>query len=524
MARARGGVRQSPLLEALGSEVFRIDPMRLVLLFIALPALLACPARAARWDVVPTALVRETYTDNVFLAPDSLKQSDWVTQVIPGISVMATGARLRFNLTYAPEATYYGRETKTSEFFHRGNAFGVAELAEKLLFLEGGGRIDQYDISPLGPVTINNINPTGNRATVGSYYASPYLRRTLGSAFLGEARYTYSAVDTDSNPFLSNSVSNRINLKLSGSPAYKLLTWDLAYTGENIRYETQEDTDTQVIAANARRLITHSVGLLAQVGHDYYRTGTLIPASEGVSWAAGFDWTPSPVTRLAATAGQRFYGNEYFLDFRHRTRLTTWSVGYSQIVTTTRSQFFVPTTTSTAGYLDTLYSTRFPDPAARQKVVDDFIARTGLPSSLLSPVNFFTNQLFLAKRWHASAALQGVSHVVIANVFDENREGVAGDLVLPNAPNANKQTGTSVTWNWRLTAQTAWNLAGAYTRIETPLTGTIDYFTFAGTGITRQFQPRVSGSLGYRWQQRDSNVGGINYTENAGFASLEMRF
>jgi uncharacterized protein (PEP-CTERM system associated) len=174
--------------------------------------------------------------------------------------------------------------------------------------------------------------------------------------------------------------------------------------------------------------------------------------------------------------------------------------------------------------LDTLYLTRFPDPVARQKVVDDFIARTGLPPSLSSPINFFTTQLFLAKRWHASMGLQGVSHVVLANVFSEDREGVAGDLILPNAPNATKQTGTSLVWNWRMTPRTAWNLGGSYTRIETPFTGVIDYFTLIGAGITRQFQRRVSGTLGYRRQDRDSNVGAAEYTENAGFARLEMRF
>ena len=121
-------------------------------------------------------------------------------------------------------------------------------------------------------------------------------------------------------------------------------------------------------------------------------------------------------------------------------------------------------------------------------------------------------------------ALQGVSHLVVANVFDETREGVAGDLILPNAPNATKQTGTSLLWNWRMTPQTALNLGGAYSRIETPNTGQIDDVTYIGLGITRQFQPRLSGSLAYRRQQTDSNFSGASFTENAGIASLQARF
>ena len=519
MARARGGAQRT-LLASLGDGVSCCNLLR----FLSLFTLLACPAWAARWDIVPTLSVAETYTDNVFLAQDASKESDWVTQVIPGISIKATGARLRFDLNYAPEATYYARGQADNQVFNRGNALGVAELAKQFLFVEAGGSVNQYDVSPRGPITTSNINVTGNRATVANYFASPYVRR-FGADIQAEARFTYSVVKSNDTPELLNSTADRINLRLANGPAYKLLTWDLDYSRERIRYdETLQDTDTELITAKARRLITYTVGLTAQVGYERYERGVIVPESEGGSWSAGLDWTPSPRTRLAAAGGQRFYGEYYLFDFKHRTRLTTWGASYSQDVTTTRSEFFIPVTTSTAGYLDNLFSSRFPDPVERQKVVQEFIARTGLPAGLDSPVNFFTTQLFLAKRWQASTGFLGVRNVLIANVFSENREILAGDLILPNAPNATKQTGTSLVWNWRMTAQTAWNLNGAYSRIETPFTGQTDRVTYIGMVLTRQFEPGLSGTLGYRRQQNDSNFGASSYTENAGFASLQMRF
>jgi uncharacterized protein (PEP-CTERM system associated) len=48
--------------------------------------------------------------------------------------------------------------------------------------------------------------------------------------------------------------------------------------------------------------------------------------------------------------------------------------------------------------------------------------------------------------------------------------------------------------------------------------------TYVGVNITRQFQPKLTGALGYRRQQNDSNFVGSSYTENAGFATLQMRF
>jgi uncharacterized protein (PEP-CTERM system associated) len=490
-------------------------------------AVLACPGVwAARWDIVPTLSVVESYSDNIGLTDDASKQSDWVTTAIPGIRINATGARLRFNLNYAPEIVYWAHTRDDIEVFNKGSIFGVAELAKEFLFIEGGAGVNQYDISPLGPLTTSNINLTGNRATVANYFASPYVRSSAGSQVQAEARYTYSLSKSSDEPQLTDSVGNAINLRLASGAAYKVFTWNLSYHKEDIEYTgTQQDQDTriEVSSAGVRRMITYTIALTAQGGYDYYKRGALVPASEGWAWNLGMDWTPSPRTRLAAAGGERFYGNYYNLEFTHRTRLTTWGAGYNQTVTTTRSEFFIPSTTSTAAYLDTLFSAQITDPVARQKAVENFIARTGLPPSLSAPVNFFTTQLFVAKRWQASVGILGVRNVVIANVFNEDRDGLAGDLVLPNSPNATNQTGTSLTWNWRMTPKNALNASGAYIRVETPFIGQVDRYSYAGLSLTRQFQPKLTGALGYRGQQNNPELGS-GYTENVGYASIQMRF
>src|SRR6185295_2068225 len=162
----------------------------------------------------------------------------------------------------------------------------------------------------------------------------------------------------------------------------------------------------------------------AQMGYDRYESGGAVPVSEGASWSAGVDWPPSPNTRLTAAAGRRFYGDAYLFDFSHRTRLTAWSVTYTESVTTARSEFFAPSTTSTAGYLNSLFASQFPDPVARQKVVEDFIAQTGIPQGLSAQTNFFSTQLFLLKRWQAAAGILGVRNLVIANVFRETSDAL----------------------------------------------------------------------------------------------------
>lgn len=528
MVKAHGDVA-GRLQASSGNENSRRNLIRVLLLTAALPVLLAFPAWAAQWDIVPALSVSETYTDNVSLAPDALAQSDWITQLTPAISIVAEGPRLRFRAGYAPQLTYYARGQKDDQIYHVGTADLNAELAKQLLFVDANASVNYYNVSLRGPLTDNNVNTTGNRARVGTFLVSPYVLRDFGSNVQAEARFTYSLVNSSERIDSQDSAGYDIHLRLATGPAHKLLTWDLAYDRGKIEYDgaLQRDLDTEIILARARGLITPTVGLLGRVGYEYYKRGNFTPESNGVGWGVGLDWAPSPRTSLTAVVGRRFFGNAYQFDFRHRTRLLALSAGFDQEVTNTRQELFIPATTSTAGYLDQLYLSTFPDPRARQQAVDAVISKLGIPASLNAPVNYFSDQLFLQQRLQASVAVQGVRNIIIVNVFRTDREALVGDVLLPgfvNEQNSTKQTGTGLVWNWLISARDSWNLVAAYTRNTFPGTNRRDDLTTLQMGFTRQFQPRLSGSLSYRRRQSDSNRIGNDYTENAVFATLQMSF
>jgi uncharacterized protein (PEP-CTERM system associated) len=530
MARARRDA-QGALPASLGHGVIYC---RNLLRVLSLSTLLAYPAWAVKWDVVPTLSVAETYTDNVSLEQDELKRSDWVTQVIPGISIAATGAQLKFNLNYAPALIYHARGEVEDKVFQRLNATGTAELAKQLLYLDAGAFINPVNVSLLGPLTASLVNDTGNIATAKTTFASPYLVQDFGSFARGEARYTHSAVnyDYDDNTTpttLSNSAGERVNLRLGSGPAHKLNTWDIALMRESLDFESQPDTRTELGTVNARRLLSSTVGLLAQAGYENYDLGVPGAEAKGPRWSAGLDWTPTPRTRVAATGGRRFFGDAYSFDFRHRTRVTAWSASYTQDVSSAHTEFFAPPTTSTAGYLNPLFSSRFPDPNARQKAVEEFMAQTGISSSLGAPINCISDQPFLAKRAQASFGLLGVRNVVIANAFNENREALAGTVAVPATgdfavSNTIRQTGASLAWTWRITGSSSWNMRAGFTRNDFLDVDRVDDLTELRMGVSVRFQPRVTGHLYYQRQQSDSNVSTSSFTENSGTAMLQMSF
>lgn len=505
--------------------------IRLLLPSAGLLTLLASPAWPAKWDIVPSLSVGEIYTDNLSLAPDPLKQNSWVTQVIPGISIAAIGAGLRFRVDYTPEILYYTAEGTDNKVFQQLNAVGTAELAKQLLFVDAGAMIGPENISLQGPLTESNIYTTGNRATVSTYFVSPYLRHNFGSAVQAEARFNYSAWSSDDTTgTLSDSTANRGSLRLASGPAYKLLTWNLNYAKETVVYESQQETDTELALANARQLITPTLGLLAQAGYESYDSGVVVgPETKGSRWAAGLEWAPTPRTLLAATGGKRFYGDAYYLDFRHRTRLTTWSAGYSEDISNTRSESLAPDTAKTVGYLDPLFLSSFPDAEARQKAVDEIIVQRGLPQSLSAPVNFFSSELFIVKRWRAAVGLLGSRNVVIGYVYRELREALDDSVTLPDpgdftASKTIRQNGAGLFWSLRMTPQNIWILNANASRNEFIDTGRVDDLADIRMGLVRQIQPRVSAALFYRRQQNDSTLSTSTFTENSVSAILQMQF
>jgi uncharacterized protein (PEP-CTERM system associated) len=425
------------------------------------------------------------------------------------------------------ENILHARDDIDSDRNHQLFANGTAELWEKLFFVDARATIMQVNASLTGPRSVSNINTTGNRSTAKTFMTSPYFRHEFANDAEGEARYTYSVVDTDSTT-LTKTDSNRLDLKLKSGPSYRLYTWNVEYKKERIEGTRQASQEFSSILLTGRRLITYNLYLTSSIGYEDNHYVAVGNNPSGAIYNAGLDWTPSPRTHLAATLGQRYYCNAYSFDFSHRTRLTVWSARYSEDVTTTRSQLLLPVSTSTADYVNNLLLGKIPDPVARQQAVQKFISDANLPPSLLVPQDFYSTQVFLVKRWDGSVGLQGVRHTVLANAYTQTQDSQsasvsvnAGDFATSNNI---KQSGASVTWSWRVTPYDSSNVSLAYSRNELLATGREDKTKHLRVSLLHQFDRNLSGSLNFRRLQNESSVPGSEYTENAVSAQLQMNF
>jgi uncharacterized protein (PEP-CTERM system associated) len=92
------------------------------------------PANGADWKISPAITVEETYTDNLFVNPNSTtatqprKEADFVTTVSPSVGVRATGGRIRANLDYAPSYVRPYENSDRDSIRQNLLGFGTAEL------------------------------------------------------------------------------------------------------------------------------------------------------------------------------------------------------------------------------------------------------------------------------------------------------------------------------------------------------------------------------------------------------------
>lgn len=480
-------------------------------------------AHAADWKLTPTVELSETYTDNVRLKGKGAQQQATITQLSPGLTIAATGSRLKLHLNYILQNSYYSGSTTEETTNHLLRTNASAALVQDLFFLDGSANVAQQNQSPFGQVTDTNFNLSDNRVEVRTYRASPYFRYNFENNFTGELRYAYDSVThkADGKSFsIINSQADNVLFRLKSGSAFKTINWGLNYRHQNIRYDVkQTPLEMEMSTASLGFQVSPLFRLTSTVGYEKNSYISLEKKPSGVFWSAGFAWTPSARTNFIFNAGQRFFGKTYALTLSQRARMSVWSLGYNEDITTTRGQFLLPATNSTSAFLDQLWQTTIPDATSRQQIVDNFIKDAGLPSSLAQPINTFTNQVFLQKNLQGSAAFTGVKNTVVFSLFNTEREvqssGALDAAITPGLLNHVLQSGVNAVWNWKLSPRTNTTVSAAYTKANSVNSGVTDNAKSLRASIARQLQPKLKATLEVRRIQKDSTLVIGNYNENA---------
>jgi uncharacterized protein (PEP-CTERM system associated) len=476
--------------------------------------------------IVGSIGLTETLTNNVNLTPSAKAQSDLITTLVPQITINEQGAHASLNGYLAAPIELYARTTQNDTLYPSIGLIGKLEALQRFFFVEAAVSASQEYLTPFGAQPVDLTNTTANRYTTWSYRVSPYIQGILP----GDVRYQlrnnnlwnnfYSAPTTTPNVYYDQWLGN------VASPV-ATFGWAADYVGDWVKFEGQGPLVSNLVRGRLLYRPDPQLQLSASGGYEDNRY--TFTDYRGPIYGVGLRWTPSPRANLVANIEHRFFGSSYLLSFDDRGPLSIFSFRAARDITSYPQQFLsLPATGNVPLLLDAIFSSQYPDPAQLQQFVASLIQDRGLPNSLASAINLYTQQILLVESANATLGLLGARNSVFLTGFYLRSEPIAGSgTPLPPAlagGNDNTQKGVSLAWTHNVNALLTLiaRVTGLQTVANPPLVGKTNQGIVTVTA-SQSLSPDTRVFLGGRYQKLNSNVA-QDYSEAAIFAGIFYTF
>ena len=477
------------------------------------------------WRFSASAGATETY--NHYIGADQ-PSDGFVTSLTAALGIQGEGARLKLNGTVGGTEVIYAGQGQPDSFAPAVNLVANLEAIEKFFYVDASANISETFISPFGPQPANLTTPTNNRYIAQTYSVSPYIKGVIAPNIAYSLRddnvWTPSASYGNSSAKVPTTYLNNLNGQMN-SPA-ALWGWTLQYSGQY--YDNGVSSDKYIVQV-ARGIVSYQLDPQLTVsgrgGYENERFANA-PTIEGSIYGFGVDWRPTDRTALDGWWEHQFFGSAYSWQFTHRLPNISLSANFTRGLTSyPQNALLIPAGVSVEQFLDAAFTTRIPDPAQRAAAVAQFLAQTGLPPTLASPLNFYATTITLQQTESVSAVWVGILNTLAFTVFRSETQQVTGQGTQALPPELqfgqnNTQTGGGVSYSHRVTGTTNLVASAVYTT-TTPSGSTVESLSNVRTknyntalGLSTQFTPKTSGSVGVTYFLFDtpgsSNTGSSN--------------
>jgi len=498
------------------------SPSRLMLL-----AILAWPKTAIPADlsITPTLRLRESYTDNMNLAPQARARSELINEVAPGVTLASNTPGLQLALSYTLQKVSYTHQAdRTSQEL---DAHAHADVLPDWLFLDTRSSINRYNASAFGPQLSSNLQAIDNARTVHNTSIAPYLKHYFSGLASALLRYDYQHVGSGG---LLDVRSNGALLQLVGDTRARDWNWTLTASHRQINDAALAPVTMNNAAMTLSYPVDSSLAAFGTAGcesSDYHAIGS---QPQGRYWSAGVTWMPSPRTRVSASMGRRYFGRTHSLDASYRMRRMLWTLNYGEDITTTHGEFLSIPPASIADFLDALWAERIPDPQTRRQTIQVFLAISQAMGQT-GNVNFFSHRYYLQKQWQMASVYSAQRSTLAFNFADVRRTAQSSNAIdsLLLGPDElsltddTRQQALQIGWNWRLSSRGNLTASASRNRAQSLSTGRLDRNSRLTLSLTHQLSSRISANADIRHAQHTSNRGG-NFRENGAGISLLMAF
>ena len=494
---------------------------------VAAAVVVPSPAQAQSWRIESAFSAQETVTNNVNLAPNDSRRSDWITEMTPSLRISEKGARTSLSAFLSVPVVLYARtggENNTA--YPSADVLGDIKLVDDWLHLEGQVTVTQQYFNPFGSQPLGFDNATQNRVRSDTYRISPYIHDVTPGRINYELRNNNVWSSVSGAPVNTNDF-HYTEFTGNASKTDTTIGWQAAFDVNDIAFRNAYTFRTRAVRLGPLYNIDPQLRLTATIGYeaDYFQLENF----RGAIYGAGFEWRPTLRTSVVGSWEHRFFGPAYQFSFDHRMALSVWKLSVSRNITTTPQQLAsLPAGGDLSALLNGLFLSTIPDPVQRQQTIDQFIRDRGLTSTLSSGLNLYSQQILLQESQTASVGLLGKRNTLLLTIYNIRSEPIAESTsplaaLLATSEN-NRQTGGSLLWSHKLTASVRFDatIERFRTVANAPLEGRTNQ-TALRLVVSTPLSAKTTMFAGARYQTLSSDVSS-DYNEAAAFIGVTHTF
>jgi uncharacterized protein (PEP-CTERM system associated) len=466
-------------------------------------------AHAEKWTTSASAGAIETYNH---YAGEGQPGDGLTTQLTAAVAFDGEGSHLRLKGVLSATEYLYSGQGASNTFAPGAAVTAHLEAIDRFLFVDATANVTQTYLSPFGAQPGNAAIPTANRYTSESYSVSPYIQGVIYPNISYSLRddnvWTRSQSFGDSAATVPGTYWNSLNGQISSGAGQ--WGWRLEYSGQY--YDNGLATGTYTVQVG-RAIVSYSVDPQLEVsgraGYESDRfpsASTLGASTQGPIYGVGAHWRPTDRTDINGYWEHHYYGSSYSWQLTHRLPNVALSANFARGLSSyPQLALVIPAGVTVTQFLDAAFATRIPDPVQRAEAVALFLAQTGLPPTLASPLNVYASTITLQTTATLYGVWVGAVNSVGFSIFRVESEQVSGTgSALPPAFQFGSnyvETGAGVTYSHRLSALTNLVASATYTRTvpnstDSTLSGVETKNLNTYLSLVKNFSPKTTGSVG----------------------------
>jgi uncharacterized protein (PEP-CTERM system associated) len=404
---------------------------------------------------------------------DSERRGDLILDLHPKMRLRTLGAGMRLDVTAGAIVRTYAQGTQTNRVEPDLDGRVSAELVDGWVTLDGSVRMSAAATDPFTGRTQTNADITPGSFRQVRTTLSPRLRRDLSPEWqLQAASDNAWQRSDDPNGSIGARETTHVQenvVRLQRRPVPLGVTLEMRSQRQNNDAAPRGGT---VLAIDAARLgASYQVmpGLAGGLTVGQERSTYLSRDDRDSLVGFSVDWQPNERTFVRGSTEKRFFGQAFDVAVGYRTPFVAVSGAVSRQPGASSSSLGTgPAGGDVASLLDSLLTTRIPNPVERAAAVNRLITERGLPQRLGQASELIDQTPQLVQNGSLQLVLLGVRHSVALGLFSRSARELSRDgepsLVSSNADF--RQRGGTLVFTRRLTPTMTMGLSAERSRTE----------------------------------------------------------